>query len=122
MVSEIQKEGIKPLRRVSAVYLLIGLGVGIAMVALVIGLVLSAISADYYANSKAARDAADVGSRALTQLGQVQAIQAWLLPFKFVGVAALFAGIGLALSAIIKRIQMRGQVMAEGLRELLKSE
>ena len=121
VVSTAFTESIKPLQRVKGVYLLTMLGAGVIMAAFIIGLVISAISADYYANPKAVRDAAVAGSSALTQLGQINTVQAWLLPFKFLGVALLFAGIGLALSAIIKRIQLRGQVMAEGLRELLKS-
>ena len=119
MVSEVKTEGIEPLRRINMVYLLILLGLSITMAAFVIGLVLSFISGDYYAESKAARDAAGAGSSLLADLGLVKAVEAWLLPIKFLGIATFFAGIGLALSAIIERIQLRGQVMAEGLRELL---
>ena len=119
MVSEVKTEGIEPLRRINVVYLLILLGLSITMAAFVIGLVLSFISGGYYAESKAARDAAGAGSSLLADLGLVKAVEAWLLPIKFLGIATFFAGIGLALSAIIKRIQLRGQVMAEGLRELL---
>lgn len=122
MIASITKAGIKPMRRVGVVYVLLMLGVVIEMVALGIGLVLGNINADYYVNAKAARDAAAAGSSILTQLGQIQAVKAWLLPFQFLGVAVLFAAIGLALSAIIKRIQLRGQVMADGLRALLRSE
>ena len=119
MVSEVKTEGIEPLRRINVVYLLILLGLSITMAAFVIGLVLSFISGDYYAESKAARDAAGAGSSLLADLGLVKAVEAWLLPFKFLGIAMFFAGIGLALGAIIKRIQLRGQVMAESLGELL---
>ena len=122
VVSEVTAEGIKPLRRINVVYLLVLLGVGMIMAAFVIGLVLSFISGDYYAESKATRDAAGAGSSLLADLGLVKAVQAWLLPLKFLGVATLFASIGLALSAIIKRIQLRGQVMAEGLRHLLTTK
>jgi Kef-type K+ transport system membrane component KefB len=122
VVSEVRTGGIKTLLRINVVYLLLLLGMGMIMAAFVIGLVLSLVSGDYYAESKATRDAAEVGSSLLADLGQVQAVQAWLLPFKFLGIATFFAGIGLALSAIIKRIQLRGQVMAEGLRELLTTK
>ena len=122
MVSEVRTGGIKTLRRINVVYLLLLLGMDMIMAAFVIGLVLSLVSGDYYSESKATRDAAEVGSSLLADLGQVQAVQAWLLPFKFLGIATFFAGIGLALSAIIKRIQLRGQVMAEGLRELLTTK
>ena len=119
VVSGVRTGGVKPLRRINVVYLLLLLGIGIIMAAFVVGLVLSFISGDYYAESKATRDAAGAGSSLLADLGLVQAVQAWLLPFKFLGLATFFAGIGLALSAVIKHIQLRGQVMAEGLRELL---
>ena len=119
VVSEVRTESIKPLWRINVVYLLVLLGLSITMAAFVIGLGLSFISGDYYAESKATRDAAGAGSSLLADLGLVQAAQAWLPPFKFLGLATFFAGIGLALSAVIKGIQLRGQVMAEGLRELL---
>ena len=122
MVAEARIGDMRPLRRINVVYLLILLGLSITMAAFVIGLVLSFISGDYYAESKAARDAAGAGSSLLADLGLINAVEAWLLPFKFLGIAMFFAGIGLALSAIIKRIQLRGQVMADGLRELLITE
>ena len=99
MVSEVKTEGIEPLRRINVVYLLILLGLSITMAAFVIGLVLSFISGDYYAESKAARDAAGAGSSLLADLGLVKAVEAWLLPIKFLGIATFFAGIGLALDA-----------------------
>ena len=119
VVSEVRTESIKPLRRINVVYLLLLLGLSITIAGFVIGLVLSFISGDYYAESKATRDAAGAGSSLLADLGLVQAVQAWLLSFKFLGLATFFAGIGLALSAIVRGIQLRGQVMAVGLRELL---
>ena len=92
------------------------------MVAFVIGLVLGDINADYFANTKGVRDAAQAGSPVLTDLGQVRAVTAWLLPFQFLGIVVLFTAIGLALSAIIARIQLRGRVMAEGLSTVLGSK
>ena len=122
MISEAKRDGIKPLLRIRAVYLLLALGLGIEVTALVIGLVLGGINADYFANTKGVRDAALAGSPVLTDLGQVRAVTAWLLPFQFLGIAVLFTAIGLALSAIIARIQFRGRVMAEGLSKVLRSE
>ncbi|MEE9201951.1 MAG: hypothetical protein V3U31_01995 [Dehalococcoidia bacterium] len=122
MVEQTMKENPKPLRRIKVVYVLLMLGIGMEVAAFVTGLVLGAINADYFANTKAVRDAAQAGSPILTQLGQMKAVSAWLLPFQFLGIAILFTAIGLALSAIIKRIQLRGQVMAEGLGKLIGPE
>ncbi len=119
MLAQISKGGPKPLRRIKVVYMLLMVGIGIELAAFVTGLVLSAIKADYLASPKVARDAAEAGSSLLAQLGQLQAVGAWLLPLQFLGIAVLFTAIGLALSAIIKRIQLRGQVMAEGLGNLM---
>ena len=121
MLAKIRGEGIKPLPQVKLIYMLIMLALVIEMVALGIGAVLGLINGDYLANTKAARDAAAGGSSILTQFGQMNAVSVWLLPFQFLGLAVFFAAIGLALSSIIPRIQLRGQVMAEGLRELLVS-
>ncbi len=108
--------------KTKVVYLLLAIGIGVELAALSIGVALGAIDADYFANAKGVRDAATTGSSVLTQLGQVEAVHAWLVPFQFVGVAVLFAAIGLALSGIIERIQLRGQAMANGLRTLLRPE
>jgi len=121
MLAKIRGEGIKPLPQVKLIYMLLMLALIIEMVALGIGAVLGLINGDYLANTKAARDAAAGGSSILTQLGQVKAVGTWLLPFQFLGFAVFFAAIGLALSSIMPRIQLRGEVMAEGLRELLVS-
>lgn len=100
-------------RRVTAVYALLMLAFGVELAVLSTGLVLSNISADYFAATKAARDAAAAGSPLLRQLGQLSAVGAWLEPLKFVGFALFFTAIGVALSAIIPMIRLRGATMAE---------
>lgn len=42
------------------------------------------------------------GGELLRQLGTINAIRLWLTPFKFVGMATLFTGIGLALETIVQ--------------------
>ena len=42
------------------------------------------------------------GSELLRRFGTINAIKLWLTPFKFVGMATLFAGIGLALATIVQ--------------------
>lgn len=41
-------------------------------------------------------------SELLRELGTINAVKLWLTPFKFVGMANLFTGIGLALETIVQ--------------------
>ena len=40
----------------------------------------------------------------LADLGTINAIKLWLAPLKFVGIATLFTGIGLALATIVQAL------------------
>ena len=71
MASKVQRQGLQTLGWIRVVYALLTLGVAIEMMALVTGLALGNVNADYFANAKAARDAAAANSSILTQLGQV---------------------------------------------------
>ncbi len=82
------------------------------MAVLGIGAFLGLSAGDFWGSTKAARDSAAAGSTLLVTGGRVAAVSAWLEPFKFVGLALFFAGIGVALSAIIPRIELRAQAMA----------
>ena len=96
------------------VYALILTGLMIEMTVLIIGIALGVSTGDYYTNTKAVRDAAlpgGAGSGILSQIGTIAAVQAWLLPLKFVGVALFFTGIGAALWTIVGSIQLRGEAM-----------
>jgi len=44
---------------------------------------------------------AEAGSALLADLGTISAIKLWLEPLKFVGIAMLLSGIGLALATIV---------------------
>ena len=87
----------------------------IEMAAFIIGIALGISYADYWSNSKAVRDAAAPGgpdAGVLSQIGTITAVEAWLVPFKFVGLAMFFSGIAAALATIIKSLQLRGDAFA----------
>lgn len=96
-------------------------GMMIEMIAFIIGIALGASYGDYFSNSKAVRDAASPTNNPgiLSQLGTVQAVEAWLVPFKFLGLAMFFAGIAAALATIIKNLRLRGEAFAASLPVIL---
>ena len=49
----------------------------------------------------------------LADLGTINAITLWLAPFKFVGMALLFTGIGLALATIVRVLRWQSQRLWE---------
>ena len=90
----------------------------IVMIASVAFLVVASTAGDYYANSKAVRDAAEAGSAVLSQLGSIAAVTDWALPFAFVGIATFIAGFGFAFVNILRNVRLRGNTMAAALPEL----
>ncbi len=90
----------------------------IIMIASIAFLVVAVTAGDYYANSKAVRDAAEAGSAVLSQLGSIAAVTDWALPFAFVGVATFIAGFGFAFVNILRNVRLRGNTMAAALPEL----
>ncbi len=83
-------------------------------VSFLVGLVLIAPTAAAYwgENAKTARDAAEIGSLLLTQLGTLATVPRWLEPLTFVGVASFMVGIALAFSSIPNLLKNRGQIMS----------
>ncbi len=78
------------------------MGLMILIAALVIGVVNAILAYDYWNHSIATPlNPAAEGSGLLADLGTINAIKLWLAPFKFVGIATLFTGIGLALATIV---------------------
>ncbi|MCH8063736.1 MAG: hypothetical protein IH861_14675 [Chloroflexi bacterium] len=90
----------------------------IVMIASIAFLVVASTAGDYYANSKAVRDAAEAGSAVLSQLGSIAAVTDWALPFAFVGIATFIAGFGFAFVNILRNVRLRGNTMAAALPEL----
>ena len=90
----------------------------IVMVAAVTWVVLAVMAGDYYANAKSVRDGAAAGSGLLSQLGSIEAVKDWVLPFAFLGVATFVAGFGFAFGNILKNVRLRGATMAAALPTL----
>ena len=64
------------------------------------------------------RATTEVGSGLLSQLGTIQGLKAWLLPFSFLGLATFLLVFGFAFANILKNVQLRGNTMAAALPEL----
>ena len=90
----------------------------IVMIASIAYIAAASTAGDYYANSKAVRDAAEAGSAVLSQLGSITAVTDWALPFAFVGIATFIAGFGVAFVNILRNVRLRGNTMAALLPEL----
>ena len=73
----------------------------ILIASFIIGIVLATLTYDYWNHSIAAELNPDTG-KLLADLGTINAIKLWLEPFKFVGMALLLTGIGLALATIVR--------------------
>ncbi len=79
----------------------------------IIGIWLAAQAGGYWNHSIAAElNPAAAGSDLLAQLGAINAVKAWAEPLKFVGVATMLTGIGLALATIVKVLRGQGQTIA----------
>ncbi len=82
------------------------MGLMILIAALVIGIVNAILAYDYWNHSIATQlNPAAEGSGLLADLGTINAIKLWLAPLKFVGIATLFTGIGLALATIVQALR-----------------
>ncbi len=106
------------------VYAFVAAGLMIEMTVFIIGIALGVSTGDYFANTKAVRDAAvpgGDGSGILSQIGTISAVGAWLAPLKFVGLALFFFGIGIALWAIIRSLRLRGEAMLMAIPAIVAS-
>ena len=82
------------------------MGMMILIASLAVGVVLAFISYDYWNHSIANElNTAVAGSGLLDDLQTVNTVQAWLAPLKFVGIALVLTGIGLALATIIRALR-----------------
>ena len=79
------------------------MGMMVLVVAFIVGLVQANIASDYWNHSIATRlNPAEAGSDILRDLGRIQARGSWLAPLRFVGLALVLSGIGLALATIVR--------------------
>lgn len=112
-------EGLRPQmppipRRVRVFQLSTVMGVMILMAALVVGLVLATGVVPTYWNHTISDtlNNAEVGSTLLAQLGMVSSFHFWLDPLRMVGMAALFTGITVALTVIVKTLRIQERLLA----------
>ncbi len=79
------------------------MGLMVLIASLVIGIILAFLTYDYWNHSIATElGPALEGSGLLDDLSTINTMQAWLAPIKFVGIAILLSGIGLALATIVR--------------------
>ncbi len=86
------------------------MGTMLLIASLIISIPTAVLAYGYWNHSIAAElDTAVEGSSLLADLGTINAIKLWLEPFKFVGMAFLFTGIGLALATIVRALRWQSQ-------------
>ena len=79
------------------------MGLMVLIAAVVVGIVDATITFDYWNHSIASElDQAVEGSAFLSTLSTINSIDMWVMPLKFVGMALLLTGIGLALATIVR--------------------
>ena len=92
--------------------MLMMMGTMVLMAALVIGVVLATLSYDYW-NHSIANELNPAKTTLLADLGTINAVKLWLEPLKFVGMAMLLTGIGLALATIIRVLRWQANRLWE---------
>lgn len=95
------------------------------IIALIVGLGLAADARALFANSLPTIDSAGAGTALLATLESIKATSAWLVPFKFFGVATQFLAITMGLGTIIYILAAQTELIAEGIdvgRKNAKSE
>lgn len=94
------------------------LGEVIFIIALIVGLNTAAIASDLFANnSLPTLDAAGAGSALLGQVQAIYAVEGWLVPLKFFGVATEFLAIMMGLATIIYILNRQTEILDATLAE-----
>ena len=94
--------------------MLMMMGMMILIAALIVSIVTSTLSYSYWNHSIAAQlNPALEGSGLLGNLSTINAVKLWLEPLKFVGMASLFTGIGLALATIVRVLRWQSSRLWE---------
>ena len=90
--------------------MLMMMGMMILIASLITAIVVATVSYGYWNHSIATElNPAAAGSQLLGSLSTINTVNAWLAPFKFVGVASLLTGIGLALATIIRVLRWQSE-------------
>ena len=77
-----------------------------------IGIFLATLSYEYWNHSIASQLNPSTGAL-LADLGAINAVKLWLEPLKFVGMAMLLTGIGLALATIVRALRWQANRLWE---------
>ena len=88
------------------------MGMMLLVASVIIGIVLATLTYDYWNHSIAAQLNPSQGGL-LADLGTINAVKLWLEPFKFVGMALLLTGIGLALATIVRVLRWQSSRLWE---------
>lgn len=88
------------------------LGVVIIAAVTVTWVVLAVLVGDYYSNTKAVRDSAAAGSALISDLQNIEATKAWLMPLPILGVSTFLLGFGFAFASIMKNTWLQGSAVA----------
>ena len=91
------------------------MGMMLLLAAVVITIPTATLTYDYWSHSIANQLNPSTGGL-LADLGTISAIKLWLEPFKFVGMAFLLTGIGLALATIVRVLRWQSNRLWEVLR------
>ena len=91
------------------------LGLLVFIVALIVALGLAADARALFANPVPVIDAAGAGTALLATVGGIKATSAWLVPFKFFGVATEFLAIAMGLSTIVWILSQQTELIAKGI-------
>ncbi len=91
------------------------LGLLVLIVALIVGLGQAADARALFANPLSTIDAAGAGTALLATLEGIKATSAWLVPFKFFGVATEFLAITMGLGTIIFIVLQQTDMIANGI-------
>lgn len=90
------------------------MGMMVLIIAVVVGIIDGFLTYDYWNHSIATQlDSAAAGSSLLSDLGTISTIKLWLEPLKFVGIAMLLSGIGLALATIVRVLRWQANRLWE---------
>jgi len=92
------------------------LGEMVFLVAFFVGLWLSGIARTVFANPIPAIDAAGSGSALLNGVQTIHAVEGWLVPFKFLGIATEFLAITMGLATIIFILSAQTKMLDGGLK------
>jgi hypothetical protein len=92
------------------------LGMLVFIIALIVSLQLVSTARAVFANPIPAIDAAGAGSVLLAQVQSIKATSAWLVPFKFFGIATEFLAIVMGLGTIVYVLTAQTEMLKKGIQ------